>query len=133
MSKLDQKWTQEILLEWQKLQADETVLHNQDLHKRIVETWKQTSPIFWRRLQVEGLGAKLAFVLQHPAVTSPIIGPRTMEQFDTQVGAVDVRLSTDVLDRIDRIVEPGVTLSFSDEGYVLPALEDPFLRRRRTA
>ncbi len=75
----------------------------------------------------------LAFVLQHPAVTSPIIGPRTMEQFDTQVGAVDVRLSTDVLDRIDEIVQPGVTLSFSDEGYVPPALEDPFLRRRRTA
>jgi aryl-alcohol dehydrogenase-like predicted oxidoreductase len=75
----------------------------------------------------------LAFVLQHPAVTSPIIGPRTLEQLDSQVGAVDVHLSTDVLDRIDEIVPPGVTLSASDEGYVPPALQDPFLRRRRTA
>jgi aryl-alcohol dehydrogenase-like predicted oxidoreductase len=75
----------------------------------------------------------LAFVLQHPAVTAPIIGPRTMEHLDSQLGAADVVLSTDVLDRIDEIVPPGVTLSRSDEGYVPPALEDPFLRRRRTA
>ena len=32
----------------------------------------------------------LAFVLQHPAVTAPIIGPRTMDQLETQLGAVDV-------------------------------------------
>ncbi len=75
----------------------------------------------------------LAFVLQHPAVTSPIVGPRTLDQLETQLGAVDGRLTTDVLDRIDEIVAPGVTLSASDEGYVPPALADPFLRRRRTA
>jgi hypothetical protein len=56
-----------------------------------------------------------------------------MEQLESQVGAVDVHLSTDVLDRIDEIVAPGVTLSASDEGYVPPALQDPFLRRRRTS
>jgi aryl-alcohol dehydrogenase-like predicted oxidoreductase len=75
----------------------------------------------------------LAFVLQHPAVTAPIIGPRTMEHLESQIGAVDVALSTDVLDRIDEIVPPGVTLSRFDEGYLPPALTDPFLRRRRTA
>ncbi len=75
----------------------------------------------------------LAFVLQHPAVTSPIIGPRTMEHLESQLGAVDVRLTADVLDRIDEIVPPGVTLSRADQGYLPPALEDPFLRRRRTA
>ena len=75
----------------------------------------------------------LAFVLQHPAVTSPIIGPRTMEHLESQLGAVDVRLTPDVLDRIDEIVPPGVTLSRADQGYLPPALEDPFLRRRRTA
>jgi aryl-alcohol dehydrogenase-like predicted oxidoreductase len=74
----------------------------------------------------------LAFVLQHPAVTAPIIGPRTMQHLESQLGAVDVTLSTDVLDRIDEIVPPGVTLSRADEGYLPPALEDPFLRRRRT-
>jgi aryl-alcohol dehydrogenase-like predicted oxidoreductase len=75
----------------------------------------------------------LAFVLQHPGVTAPIIGPRTMEQLETQLGAVDVTLSTDVLDRIDEIVPPGVTLVASDNMYATDAMRDPYLRRRRTA
>ncbi len=75
----------------------------------------------------------LAFTLAHPAVTSPIIGPRTREHLDSQLGAADVTLSSDVLDAIDEIVPPGVTLSQFDEGYVPPSLQDPFLRRRRTA
>ena len=73
----------------------------------------------------------LAFTLAHPAVTAPIIGPRTMEQLESQLGAADVILSTDVLDRIDEIVPPGVTLLSEDAGYAPPALQDPFLRRRR--
>src|SRR4051812_21484929 len=75
----------------------------------------------------------LAFVLQHPAVTAPIIGPRTREHLDSQLAAADVRLSTDVLDKIDEIVPPGVTLSRADAGFVPPSVSDPFLRRRRTA
>jgi aryl-alcohol dehydrogenase-like predicted oxidoreductase len=74
----------------------------------------------------------LAFTLTHPAVTSPIIGPRTMEQLESQLGAVDVTLSNDILDRIDKIVPPGVTLNRDDSGYIPPALRDPLLRRRRT-
>jgi aryl-alcohol dehydrogenase-like predicted oxidoreductase len=72
----------------------------------------------------------LAFVLRHPAVTAPIIGPRTMDHLESQLGAVDVVLSDDVLDRIDEIVPPGVTLSRFDAGYVAPAISDPSLRRR---
>jgi aryl-alcohol dehydrogenase-like predicted oxidoreductase len=72
----------------------------------------------------------LAFVLQHPAVTAPIIGPRTMEQLESQLGAADVTLSTDVLDRIDEIVPPGTTFTAADAGYLPPALSDPKLRRR---
>ncbi|MFJ2292523.1 aldo/keto reductase [Streptomyces sp. NPDC087894] len=59
----------------------------------------------------------LAFVLEHPAVSSVIIGPRTQEHLASQLGAADVRLSQDVLDRIDEIVAPGVTISPADEGY----------------
>ena len=77
--------------------------------------------------------AALAFVRQHPAVTAPIIGPRTMEHLESQLGAVDVQLSTDLLDRIDEIVPPGTTFSPGDRGYLPPALSDPFQRRRRTA
>ena len=72
----------------------------------------------------------LAFTLAHPAVTAPIIGPRTMEQLESQLGAADVRLSADVLDRIDEIVPPGTTIAAADAGYAPPALSDPALRRR---
>jgi aryl-alcohol dehydrogenase-like predicted oxidoreductase len=71
----------------------------------------------------------LAFVLNHPAVTSPIIGPRTMEQLETQLGAPDVRLSPDVLDRIDEIVPPGVNLDPADVAYVSPGLSRRNRRR----
>src|SRR4051795_8135741 len=50
----------------------------------------------------------IAFVLNHPAVTAPIIGPRTMGHLESQLAAADVALSADVLDRIDAIVPPGV-------------------------
>jgi aryl-alcohol dehydrogenase-like predicted oxidoreductase len=71
----------------------------------------------------------LAFVLSHPAVTAPIIGPRTMEQLDSQLPAAEVQLSGEVLDRIDEIVPPGVTLNPADGGYQNPALA-PETRRR---
>jgi aryl-alcohol dehydrogenase-like predicted oxidoreductase len=72
----------------------------------------------------------IAFVLNHPAVTAPIIGPRTMEQLETQLEAADVVLSADVLDEIDKIVPPGTTLNQADRGYDTPALVKPGLRRR---
>jgi aryl-alcohol dehydrogenase-like predicted oxidoreductase len=71
----------------------------------------------------------LAFVIRHPAVTSAIIGPRTMEHLEGQLGAVDVTLSDDVLDRIDEIVPPGTNLNPADGGWENPALE-PAARRR---
>jgi aryl-alcohol dehydrogenase-like predicted oxidoreductase len=72
----------------------------------------------------------LAFVLNHPAVTSVIVGPRTMDHFEGQIGAVDVRLDADVLDRIDKLVRPGTDLNRGDTGYAPPALLDASLRRR---
>jgi aryl-alcohol dehydrogenase-like predicted oxidoreductase len=72
----------------------------------------------------------IAFVLQHPAVTAPIIGPRTMEQLETQLGAVDVVLGGDILDRIDEIVPPGLNIAMGDYGYQPPSLTDPAQRRR---
>ena len=71
----------------------------------------------------------IAFVLRHPAITSAIIGPRTMEHLESQLTATGVHLSHDVLDRIDQIVAPGLTLNPADNGWVSPAL-DPAARRR---
>jgi aryl-alcohol dehydrogenase-like predicted oxidoreductase len=72
----------------------------------------------------------LAFLLAHPAVTAPIIGPRTMQQLEDQLEAADVVLSWDVLDRVDEIVPPGTTVSRDDAGWTPPVLKDPSLRRR---
>ncbi len=71
----------------------------------------------------------IAFVLRHPAVTSAIIGPRTMEHLESQLTAPGVHLTDDVLDRIDQIVAPGLTINPADNGWVSPALH-PTARRR---
>ncbi len=72
----------------------------------------------------------IAFAASHPAITSPLIGPRTMEQLETQLAAADVVLSADVLDRIDEIVPPGITINPADSSFTNPALE-PASRRRQ--
>jgi len=56
----------------------------------------------------------IAFATRHPAVTSAIIGPRTVGHLDAYLGADGVELSSDVLDRIDQIVPPGVTINVAD-------------------
>jgi aryl-alcohol dehydrogenase-like predicted oxidoreductase len=71
----------------------------------------------------------LAFVIRHPAVTAAIIGPRTMEQLESQLPAASVELSGDVLDRIDAIVPPGTNINPGDAGWQNPALQ-PAARRR---
>src|SRR4051794_38819547 len=59
----------------------------------------------------------IAFAINHPGVTSAIVGPRTMEQLESYLPASDVTLSADVLDRIDKLVNPGVTLNPDDNSY----------------
>jgi aryl-alcohol dehydrogenase-like predicted oxidoreductase len=71
----------------------------------------------------------IAFVVNHPAVTSAIIGPRTMEQLDSQLPAADVTLAPETLDRIDEIIQPGVNLNPADTSYGEQVLQ-PALRRR---
>ena len=52
-----------------------------------------------------------------------------MEHLESQLTATDVHLTHDVLDRIDQIVAPGLTLNPADNGWVSPVL-DPTARRR---
>jgi aryl-alcohol dehydrogenase-like predicted oxidoreductase len=72
----------------------------------------------------------VAWVLNHPAVTSAIIGPRTMEQLTSQLPALDASLSKELLDRIDEIVPPGRNFAWTDAGYVPPGVADARQRRR---
>src|ERR1700677_497132 len=75
----------------------------------------------------------LAFVTGHPAVTSAIIGPRTMDQLTDLLAGADIALDDDVLDRIHQIVPPGTTLNQADGGWQPTALTDPAARRRPQA
>lgn len=71
-----------------------------------------------------------AFVLAHPAVTSAILGPRSADQLADVLAGADVRLTSDVLDRIDAIVPPGADVNPADRQYDPPAIVDAALRRR---
>jgi aryl-alcohol dehydrogenase-like predicted oxidoreductase len=71
----------------------------------------------------------IAFVTRHPAITAAIIGPRTMEHLESQLTAADIELSGDVLDRIDEINPPGVTINHADNGWTAPALQPAAQRR----
>ncbi|MFI1582948.1 aldo/keto reductase [Embleya sp. NPDC020630] len=72
----------------------------------------------------------LGFVTTHPAVTSALIGPRTLDHLHSQLAAADTVLSADVLDAIDTIVAPGTDLAAHEKNDTPPALLDPALRRR---
>ena len=56
----------------------------------------------------------IAWAMEHPDVTSVIIGPRTMEQLDDLLSCVDTRLDAAVLDEIDTVVGPGVDVIPND-------------------
>jgi len=73
----------------------------------------------------------VAFAVRHPAVTSTIIGPRTMEHLDGYLAADGIELSDDVLDRIDEIVPPGVTINDVDNMWNVGtrSLDTEFRRR----
>jgi aryl-alcohol dehydrogenase-like predicted oxidoreductase len=65
----------------------------------------------------------IAFVLSHPAITAALLGPRTMEQLESQLAAADTTLEEAVLDRIDEIVPPGTTINPADNSWANPALQ----------
>ena len=71
----------------------------------------------------------IAFVVTHPGVTAAIVGPRTMAQLESYLPAAEIELSADVLDRIDAIVAPGVTINPEDTDYSTEQLA-PSARRR---
>jgi aryl-alcohol dehydrogenase-like predicted oxidoreductase len=73
----------------------------------------------------------VAFATRHPAVTSTIIGPRTSEHLDAYLAADGIDLPSDLLDRIDQIVPPGVTINVADNMWTTAtrALSAEFRRR----
>jgi aryl-alcohol dehydrogenase-like predicted oxidoreductase len=106
--------------------------------------WDRTRPEVQRKLELldelDGVATAagvplshlaIAFSHAHPGVTATIIGPRTSEQLDDMLSAGAIRLDTDTLDAIDRIVPPGTDVdSDCDRGWVPPWFTDARLRRR---
>ncbi|MBM7441577.1 aldo/keto reductase [Streptomyces sp. HB132] len=72
----------------------------------------------------------VAFPLVHPAVTSVIIGPRTMDQLTSLLKGADLLLDDAVLDRIDEIVAPGTDLYRADGAWQPQSLTERAVRRR---
>jgi aryl-alcohol dehydrogenase-like predicted oxidoreductase len=76
--------------------------------------WLRDTLDAWEKVCAE-LGERpadvaLAWLLANPVVTAPIIGPRTLEQFEGSLRSVDIELDRDVLDRLDKIFPgPGGT------------------------
>lgn len=76
----------------------------------------------------------LAFVVAHPALTSAIIGPRTMEQLDGLLAGAGIVLDDELLDRIDEIVPPGVDVApLEGSAYTPPSIAQVSMRRRPMA
>jgi aryl-alcohol dehydrogenase-like predicted oxidoreductase len=112
--------------------------------QRFPARWDASSPANAAKLDAaDALGAladeagltlvqmAVAFAVRHPAVTSTIIGPRTMEHLDGYLKADGIDLPADVLDRIDEIVPPGVTVNLDDNMWnVGTTALSPALRRR---
>ena len=73
----------------------------------------------------------LAFAVEHPAVTSAIIGVKSADQLEGLLPALGLRLEPDILDRIDAIVAPGINVSARDSGWEPPALDVSARRRPR--
>ncbi|MGK4583989.1 aldo/keto reductase [Kitasatospora sp. HPMI-4] len=86
----------------------------------------------------DGIGCSLpelavAFAAEHPAVTSVIIGPRTMAQLESLLKGASLTLDDAALDRIDEIVPPGTNVYHPDGVWRSPYLTDAAHLRRPLA
>ena len=71
----------------------------------------------------------LAWTLEHPAITTALIGPRTMDQLEDLLGAAELTLKGEVLDLIDDVVPPGHDINPADKAWIPPGLSTHARRR----
>ncbi len=64
----------------------------------------------------------LAWTVQQPGITSPIIGPRTLEQLEDALAALDIAFTPEDLKRIDEIIPPGTHVAPFYEAKFGPSL-----------
>src|SRR3712207_6460063 len=76
-----------------------------DMQRRIDEQRSQLEQYeqFCRGLGAQPADVALAWLLHQPAVTAPIIGPRTQDQLDGALRALELQLTREQLARLDEI------------------------------
>ncbi|MFQ3684574.1 aldo/keto reductase [Roseiflexus sp.] len=79
--------------------ADARMRERIDKHRPQLEAYEG----FCRELGEQPADVALAWLLRQPAVTAPIIGPRTVEQLNASLRALEMTLSDDALARLDAI------------------------------
>jgi aryl-alcohol dehydrogenase-like predicted oxidoreductase len=79
--------------------ASDQVRQRLERHRAQVEEYEA----FCAELGERPADVALAWLLYQPAVTAPIVGPRTMEQLEQSLRALEVKLDDKALDRLDRI------------------------------
>jgi aryl-alcohol dehydrogenase-like predicted oxidoreductase len=77
--------------------AEEDIRKDIEIHRNKLEAFEQ----FCRTLRATPAAVALAWLLHQPAVTAPIIGPRTMEQLTTAIQSLDVTLTSEQLKALD--------------------------------
>ncbi len=73
-----------------------------EAHRDAVEAFEKLAA----ELGEEPSNVALAWLLSRPAVTAPIVGPRTMTQLDGALRSVELTLTDDVLTRLDELFPP---------------------------
>ncbi len=79
--------------------TSERMQQNIEKHRPQLEQWEA----FCAELGEQPADVALAWLLHNPAVTAPIIGPRTMAQFEGNLHALEIKLSDEALARLDEI------------------------------
>ncbi len=79
--------------------ASENAQKKLEKHRPKIEAYEA----FCREMGEQPADVALAWLLHNPAVTAPIIGPRTMEQLDGSLRVLELKLDEAVLKRLDEI------------------------------
>jgi len=79
--------------------ADEKLAKRIEKERARLETWERTC----RELGDEPANVALAWLLSNPAVTAPIIGPRTVAQLEGAMRALDIAITPEIVQRLDQI------------------------------
>jgi aryl-alcohol dehydrogenase-like predicted oxidoreductase len=79
--------------------ASERMQESIEKHRPQIEAYES----FCKDMGESPADVALAWLLHNPVVTAPIIGPRTLEQLNGSTRAVEIKLSDDVLTKLDEI------------------------------